>query len=343
MLTTTEATGDCYPLNMGVSNGFTKALPILQKTSSINREEVKITKSENDNRLYRVVTLPNRLTVLLISDSQADKAAACLAVAVGSFSDPVEIPGLAHFCEHMILLGSEKHPEENGYAKFVTSHCGSVNAFTSPTETCYVFDVAPEYLFESLERFSNLFESPLFTESATEREVNAVDSEHEKNYSSDNRRIMQVDKLLSSQIHDYAKFSTGNKMTLFDNLKEKSINVRDELVKFHANNYSSNIMTVTIISNESLDEMEKKYAPLFINIPNLNILPKTWSSTPWTKECLQPTNYLTHLLGHESAGSLLSELKRQQLATALVTESFRPGSGFASILLHIELTDQGID
>ncbi|VDL58087.1 unnamed protein product [Hymenolepis diminuta] len=56
-----------------------------------------------------------------------------------------------------------------------------------------------------------------------------------------------------------------------------------------------------------------------------------------------PTNYLTHLLGHESAGSLLSELKRRQLATALVTESFRPGSGFASILLYIELTDQGLE
>nr|CDS30270.2 insulin degrading enzyme [Hymenolepis microstoma] len=323
-------------------------------------EDVKITKSENDNRLY-------------LSDSQTDKAAACLAVAVGSFTDPVEIPGLAHFCEHMILLGSEKYPEENGYAKFVTSHCGSLNAFTTPTETCYVFDVAPEYLYESLERFSNLFESPLFTESATEREVNAVDSEHEKNYTSDTRRILQVDKLLSSQEHDYAKFSTGNKMTLFDSLREKSINVRDELIKFHAKYYSSNIMAVTIISNEPLDEMEKKYAPLFINIPNLNISPKTWSSTPWTKECLQkkisivpvrnahelrllwpisdytefykasPTNYLTHLLGHESAGSLLSELKRQQLATALVTEFYRPGSGFASIILHIEPTDQGLE
>ncbi|KAM3177861.1 hypothetical protein ACTXT7_003698 [Hymenolepis weldensis] len=373
MLNTAEATGDCCPFNMEVSNGFTKASPTLQKSNSIIREEIKITKSENDERLYRIVTLPNQLRVLLISDSQTDKAAACLAVAVGSFSDPVEIPGLAHFCEHMILLGSEKHPEENGYAKFVDSHCGSVNAFTTPTETCYVFDVAPDYLYESLERFSNLFESPLFTESATEREVNAVDSEHAKNYSADNRRVMQVDKLLASQEHDYAKFSTGNKMTLFDNLREKSINVRDELVKFHAKYYSSNIMAVTIVAKESLDEMESRYAPLFVNIPNLNISPKTWSSTPWMKEYLQkkisivpvrdthelrllwptkdytefykaaPENYLIHLLGHESAGSLLSELKRRQLATALVTESFRPGSGFASVLLYIELTDQGLE
>ena len=30
---------------------------------------------------------------------------ACFA---GHMSDPVDIPGLAHFCEHMVFLGSEK-------------------------------------------------------------------------------------------------------------------------------------------------------------------------------------------------------------------------------------------
>ncbi|VDL57935.1 unnamed protein product, partial [Hymenolepis diminuta] len=290
-------------------------------SNSIIREEIKITKSENDERLYRIVTLPNQLRVLLISDSRTDKAAACLAVAVGSFSDPVEIPGLAHFCEHMILLGSEKHPEENGYAKFVDSHCGSVNAFTTPTETCYAFDVAPEYLYESLERFSNLFESPLFTESATEREVNAVDSEHAKNYSADNRRVMQVDKLLASQEHDYAKFSTGNKMTLFDNLREKSINVRDELVKFHAKYYSSNIMAVTIVAKESLDEMESRYAPLFVNIPNLNISPKTWSSTPWTKEYLQVC--ISYFI-------FVSMLINLSVSSHFIMPSFLPLGGFVT-------------
>lgn len=27
---------------------------------------------------------------------------------LGHLSDPVQIPGLAHFCEHMVFLGSEK-------------------------------------------------------------------------------------------------------------------------------------------------------------------------------------------------------------------------------------------
>ena len=34
---------------------------------------------------------------------------------LGSFKDPVELPGLAHFCEHMLFLGTEKYPEEEQY------------------------------------------------------------------------------------------------------------------------------------------------------------------------------------------------------------------------------------
>ena len=47
--------------------------------------------------------------------------------------------------------------------------------------TNYYFDVAPDHLEGALDRFSQFFLAPLFTESATDREVNAVNSEHEKN------------------------------------------------------------------------------------------------------------------------------------------------------------------
>ena len=37
----------------------------------------------------------------------------------GCFQDPVELPGLAHFCEHMLFLGTEKYPEEGLYKKVI--------------------------------------------------------------------------------------------------------------------------------------------------------------------------------------------------------------------------------
>lgn len=60
--------------------------------------------------------------------------------------DPWELPGLAHFCEHMLFLGTDKYPSENEYFKFISNHGGLSNAFTSSDHTNYHFDVAPDYL-----------------------------------------------------------------------------------------------------------------------------------------------------------------------------------------------------
>ena len=57
-----------------------------------------------DDRKYRLVKLSNNLEVLLISDINSSTSAAALSVGVGSFKDDPNIPGLAHFCEHMIFL-----------------------------------------------------------------------------------------------------------------------------------------------------------------------------------------------------------------------------------------------
>ncbi|KAJ8952794.1 hypothetical protein NQ318_008111, partial [Aromia moschata] len=46
-------------------------------------------------------------------------AAAGLCIGVGSFSDPKEVPGMAHFLEHMVFMGSEKFPAENDFDSFI--------------------------------------------------------------------------------------------------------------------------------------------------------------------------------------------------------------------------------
>ncbi|UYV75846.1 IDE, partial [Cordylochernes scorpioides] len=61
-----------------------------------------------NERSYRGLELANGLKVILISDPTTDKSAAAMDVNVGYMCDPEEIPGLAHFCEHMLFLGTEK-------------------------------------------------------------------------------------------------------------------------------------------------------------------------------------------------------------------------------------------
>ncbi|CAL8998826.1 unnamed protein product, partial [Prunus brigantina] len=109
--------------------------------------------------------------------SQTKKAAAAMSIGIGSFSDPIEAQGLAHFLEHMLFMGSTEFPDENEYDSYLSKHGGSSNAYTEAEHTCYHFEVKREFLKGALRRFSQFFVSPLVKIEAMEREVQAVDSE----------------------------------------------------------------------------------------------------------------------------------------------------------------------
>jgi len=99
---------------------------------------------------------------------------------------------MAHFCEHMSFLGTSKYPQEEGFTSFLATHGGSSNAYTDSEDTVYYFDVNSDHIDEALDRFAQFFSSPLFTESATGRELNAIESEHAKNINNDGFRVYQV-------------------------------------------------------------------------------------------------------------------------------------------------------
>lgn len=158
----------------------------------------KIIKGKLDDRLYRSVSLNNAMRCILVQDKDVEKSAACMFVGTGSLADPISdtpgsvdfgkpIDGLAHFCEHMLFLGTKKYPEENHYSKFINQHGGSKNAATGEDYTYYYFDIKNDQFPEALDIYSQFFKEPLFTESATDRELNAVDSEYKKNISNEAR------------------------------------------------------------------------------------------------------------------------------------------------------------
>ena len=58
-------------------------------------------------------------------------SAACIDVKIGSALEPRERPGLAHFCEHMLFMGTEKYPWENEYSEYLKNNGGYSNAYTA--------------------------------------------------------------------------------------------------------------------------------------------------------------------------------------------------------------------
>ncbi|KAJ7400401.1 Nardilysin [Pitangus sulphuratus] len=144
------------------------------------------------------------------------QSAAALCVAVGSFSDPEDLPGLAHFLEHMVFMGSLKYPDENGFDAFLKKHGGGDNASTDCERTVFQFDVQRKYFKEALDRWAQFFIHPLMIRDAIDREVEAVDS--------------------------------GNADTLKHEPKMKNIDTYTRLREFWQRHYSAHYMTLVVQS-----------------------------------------------------------------------------------------------
>ena len=59
-------------------------------------------------RKVRKIRLDNGFQAILVSDPKTDQSAATIAVQAGSWQDPDQAPGIAHFLEHMLFLGNKK-------------------------------------------------------------------------------------------------------------------------------------------------------------------------------------------------------------------------------------------
>ena len=327
-----------------------------------------------DSRKYEIITLSNSLRAIIVSDENADKAACAVDVGIGSLSDPADLEGLAHFCEHLLFLGTEKYPDENAYSSFLSKHGGNSNAFTAGDHTNYYFDVAADYLEKALDIFASFFTCPLFLDSCTDRELNAVDSEHMKNLQADSWRAYQITKDICDSNHPYSRFSTGNKFTLAERPASLGINTRQELIEFHKKYYSANIMTVSLLGKEPISLLRDWVVEKFSSIKNSNVVIPKFDPFPLPSANLKkllkiksvkdlrklsilfpcndhrknyrtkPLQYSAHLIGHEGPGSLLSNLKSKGLALNL--NAGLSGLGAAGIeffKIDIELSPLGME
>ncbi|XP_076025376.1 insulin-degrading enzyme isoform X2 [Genypterus blacodes] len=351
---------------------FVSSSPLRMTDPAEQRVVSEIIRSPEDKRVYRGLEFSNGLKAMLISDPTTDKSSAALDVHIGSLSDPVNISGLAHFCEHMLFLGTKKYPKENEYSQFLSEHAGSSNAFTSGEHTNYYFDVSHEHLEGALDRFAQFFLCPLFDESCKDREVNAVDSEHEKNLMNDAWRLFQLEKATGNPNHPFSKFGTGNKLTLETRPSKEGIDIRQELLKFHSTYYSSNLMGLCVLGRESLDDLTAMVVKLFGEVENKNVPIPEFPEHPFQEEHLRqfykvvpikdirnlyvtfpipdlqkyyksnPGHYLGHLIGHEGPGSLLSELKSKGWVNTLVGGQKEGAKGFMFFIINVDLTEEGL-
>lgn len=305
------------------------------------------------------------------------QSAAALCIGVGSFSDPDDLPGLAHFLEHMVFMGSEKYPDENGFDAFLKKHGGSDNASTDCERTIFQFDVQRKYFKEALERWAQFFISPLMIQDAIEREVEAVDSEYQIARPSDSNRKEMLFGSLAKPGHPMGKFFWGNAQTLKHEPKERNIDTYKRLRQFWKRHYSAHYMTLAVQSIETLDNLEEWVREIFSAIPNnglrkpdfshltgpfdtpgfntlyrvvpirkVHALTITWALPPQEQFYrVKPLHYISWLIGHEGKGSILSLLRKKCWALALFggnsETGFEQNTTYSVFSVSITLTDEG--
>jgi insulysin len=228
-------------------------------------------------------------------------------------------------------------------------------------------------LYGALDRFSEFFKQPLFLADTLDRELHAIDSEFKKNLQSDEWRMAQLDRSTSSRKHPIHRFAAGNYYCLREEPMSRGVDVQRSFIEFHEAHYSANRMKLVVLGRESLEELESWVEELFHDVRNKSLPRLTWESTPMLQEpdlmtqvfvrpvmeqrllnldftypdeeelhASHPSRYISHLIGHEGAGSILAYLKKMGLAESLSAEASSQCPGTVLYCVDFRLTEKGM-
>ncbi|WP_223548426.1 pyrroloquinoline quinone biosynthesis protein PqqF [Pseudomonas sp. A-B-19] len=301
-------------------------------------------------------TLANGLRVTLRHAPNLKRCAAALRVAAGSHDVPLAWPGLAHFLEHLLFLGTERFPAGQGLMAYVQSHGGQVNARTSERTTDYFFELPPQAFTGGLERLSDMLAHPRMNQDDQQREQEVLQAEFVA-WSQD--PVAQQQRALFdglSEAHPLRGFHAGNR----DSLPVSQPEFQQALQDFYQRFYQTGQMTLSLAGPQSLDELRglaetfasviasgekatQQSPPPLMATSNASYqqagerrLDLLFALQALPDSAAEALDFLCHWLNAEKPGGLLADLRERGLAEKLKAESLYQFAGQA--LLHFEFT-----
>lgn len=312
--------------------------------------------------------LKNGLEAYIVSDPDTKHSAASVSVKRGSWNDPRAYPGMAHFVEHLLFMGSKAYPDEADFTKHISGHTGTYNAFTSTDKTVFMFSINHEGFPGALDRLAHFFIDPLLSVSCIGRELQAVDQEHAKNIEHDGWRQWMILKETGNPDHPHAGFSTGNAETLGgipqeavqnwfkENYTAENMRIvivsplpKEQLIELAVHDFSAVPAAVSKKAKDTsqvtmLSERQRGHMLYIKPVRNLRELALIWE-LPQGLDRQKKDDMLTllsDLINSEHVGGLSSELKKQQLAESIRAGHLNFGDEETVFSIEVELTDQGL-
>ena len=195
--------------------------------------------------------LANGLSVKLLHMPGAVRAAALVRVAAGSHDAPPEYPGLAHFLEHLLFLGSAGFAVPEGLLAYVRACGGQVNASTRERQTEYFFEAPAGRLADGLARLCDMLARPQLEVAAQLAEREVLQAEF---LARGQDRDTLVDAALGQALatgHPCSAFHAGNS----DSLKVEDEAFQQALRGFHRRFYQAGQMTLWLVGPQPLAEL----------------------------------------------------------------------------------------
>jgi len=350
---------------------------LLQLSSPVNASaliqvEESIIKAKIDRRQYKGIELGNGIKAVIISDPDSSVGSAAVDIKVGTLADPLEMQGLAHFCEHMVFLESKEYPNLNEMQDKVSKSSGLTNAFTTLLDTNFFFQVSSGAFEETLDIFSHFFIDPIFTEKLMKDEVASVDSEYHRDINNDGWRLRLLFETLANPKSSLAKFSIGSIDSLITKPQSNGVDIVKTLRKFYDCHYSANSMTLAIVDNRPLEELEELTIKTFSKIPNKNVKLPDYSKEvmPFSEgygnklvqfipndpvrvlalifnvesesehPFLEAYEYLAEIISDIGNGSLYDVLSKKGLAHNLAAVKFVEAEPFDLFCIQVVLSDK---
>ncbi len=305
----------------------------------------------------RTLILDNGLQAVLISDPALTTAAFSIDLAVGNADNPPGWDGLAHWLEHVLVVG----PGARG--------TDGVNGYTSFDHTNYQVVVRPGRLERALGRWGAMLERPKISAHIVESELSSVEGEFRLGLSHEGRRALEVLQSQMNPAHPYARFSQGNAASLGVQDTEAAVEAMEDFFERH---YTANRMRLAVVGPQALDDLQQWASRAFSDVPpgtppreiaapifttgtlprQLNLQPAGTLRQlqvlfpipdPRPENTSKPDRVIAHRIGDEGPGSLLALLRDEGLAEGLSTGTTVSWRGGALFGVTIDLTPRGLD
>ena len=305
------------------------------------------------------LTLENGLTLSVRHEPRLKRCAAVLRVAAGSHDVPGAWPGLAHFLEHLLFLGTERFPAADNLMVWVQRHGGLVNARTCERHTDFFFELPLSAVEGGLERLCDMLGHLRMNmdEQLREREVLHAEFIAWAREPLAQREIKLFQPLNPG--HPLRAFHAGNRYSL----PVPRTSFQQALKDFYQRFYQTGQMTLSLSGPQMVQELialaehctndlrpgaavQQTCPPALMTVGqahyqhiNEQTLSLMFALEQLPPESVPALDFLCHWINADKAGGLLARLREQQLIDSLKAKRLYDFNGQA--LLQIEFSAAG--